>query len=1065
MNMISTAFPIEADASSRQETLVKKLVTAWEKKNSKAAKASGASLMALSLAACGAEDETPFAQSDIDTAVATAVAAVDITTDNVTASAAAVATAIAGVDITTDNATASAAAVATAIAGVDITTDNASASAAAVAAAVAAVDITSDNAAATLLTLRDSAATMGVTGTSSMTQAELITAIKTANDVAIAAAVDLTTDNASATNASVLALGYSGVTTLAQLDTVYAAAIAPAAASLNGTASVDTLTGTASADVFKFDNTGINQTSTADTVDGAGGSDTLEIYSDGTLGTALPQVTSVETIHLYDESANFSLSASPQASLTKLMMTRGDGVLTATLPATIDTVELTDIAGTGTTVFALTATDAAINLNTNSITYATGEDINFTGAGLRTVVLTNTGTSTIGTLDIVAGTSLTIDAAGKTTFIDDIETTGTLGTMTITGAGAVDVSALDVGFTTVNAGGNSGGFTAEIGTNDDTVLTGSTGNDSITASSTDALAAADLLAVNAGNGTDTLTILATADVNTAADAARYTNFETLSLVDSQDMSLVGGITALTIGASTSETFSKLTTTQAANITMSANNTTSQIFSFASNTTADAITLNLNSTTATTNVDAVGMDVDLIETVNVNATTGTNATGDTAFGFLANKSDAVTAVNFTGTADMTFNVVANTLDVVAVAIDASALTGTSDFTLTLNGGLVTGSSVVATDRADSITISSVVGTTHDGKAGNDAFTGSVADLVATGANDNTVDGGAGTDKITLDDTTTTITDNHFTKISNMETLNLSNTTGDASITLGGSFNTAFATGMKMATGTMAAAKDVVFSGGLATVGVNLTVDATSKVMANSEDDVITTGSGDDTITFTGDASTVGHASASGSLIISTGAGADTITVTVGTIITAAEQFIEITAGAGKDTITMTKINMNDVSGSALITIAAGDSTTTAYDEITGFDIGAASLFSDGIEFAGTAIAGTLATQNDFGVILSSSITDGKADFDDASGFSAAIVVNDGNLADVLGYLNSNGNTNGVIAFDFDSTGNGTDDATMLYHNGSSDSLVLLAGITTADSIVATAAAAAGDIFVG
>ena len=76
MNMISTAFPIETGASSNQKNLVSKLVSAWEKKNSKTARAGGVSLMALSLAACGAEDETPFAQTDIDAATAPLTAAV-----------------------------------------------------------------------------------------------------------------------------------------------------------------------------------------------------------------------------------------------------------------------------------------------------------------------------------------------------------------------------------------------------------------------------------------------------------------------------------------------------------------------------------------------------------------------------------------------------------------------------------------------------------------------------------------------------------------------------------------------------------------------------------------------------------------------------------------------------------------------------------------------------------------------------------------------------------------------------------------------------------------------------
>jgi hypothetical protein len=59
MNMISTgAFRTEMDASNKQNTLVSKLVAAWEKKNAKVARAGGVSLMALSLAACGSDDDT-----------------------------------------------------------------------------------------------------------------------------------------------------------------------------------------------------------------------------------------------------------------------------------------------------------------------------------------------------------------------------------------------------------------------------------------------------------------------------------------------------------------------------------------------------------------------------------------------------------------------------------------------------------------------------------------------------------------------------------------------------------------------------------------------------------------------------------------------------------------------------------------------------------------------------------------------------------------------------------------------------------------------------------------------
>jgi len=72
MNMISTgAFLTEMDASQKQETLVSKLVSAWEKKNAKVARAGGLSLMALSLAACGSDDDTSSTSTSTTTTTTT----------------------------------------------------------------------------------------------------------------------------------------------------------------------------------------------------------------------------------------------------------------------------------------------------------------------------------------------------------------------------------------------------------------------------------------------------------------------------------------------------------------------------------------------------------------------------------------------------------------------------------------------------------------------------------------------------------------------------------------------------------------------------------------------------------------------------------------------------------------------------------------------------------------------------------------------------------------------------------------------------------------------------------
>ncbi|MDA9206451.1 hypothetical protein N9O45_03775 [Planktomarina temperata] len=78
MNVISNGlFFKEIDAVENNETLAKQFVSIWEKKNSKAARAGGASLMALSLAACGGSDG-PSVLDDLAAALEAAAAAEEV---------------------------------------------------------------------------------------------------------------------------------------------------------------------------------------------------------------------------------------------------------------------------------------------------------------------------------------------------------------------------------------------------------------------------------------------------------------------------------------------------------------------------------------------------------------------------------------------------------------------------------------------------------------------------------------------------------------------------------------------------------------------------------------------------------------------------------------------------------------------------------------------------------------------------------------------------------------------------------------------------------------------------
>jgi len=876
---------------------------------------------------------------------------------------------------------------------------------------------------------------------------------------------------------SLAACGSSSTTTTTTTTTDTTTTTTPTAKTLTLTSGVDTgtdFTGGGAGDTFIADNTPtLDASSTADTLDGGAGSDTLIIYSDGG-APGLPSLTSIETVKIYDQNDDVTLDAIDQASVTTVDLIRGDGALTLTVPVNVGAVGLTNITLDGTggltgITVAGAATATAMTLNVDRISTKAGttdENIAITGAKIATVNVNAIGTkSSVDDLDVAGAATINLDASVGFT-ASNILTTSTAGTLNITGAGAVSIGALDDGIDTVAAGTATGAITMTApNDNADAVITLGSGADVFTTDD-DGFATTDKFVVDAGAGTDTLVQAAADDFDTAAEGARYKNFETLRSALDQDMSLVAGLTGLEVTGGTAKAYTKMTAAQLGNVKFTGDNTTSTTFTLADATgTADTATFTLASATATTNVDVIGVAVVGVETVNIIASTGTNTTGDSDFGFLANSADSVKAVNISGSADVDLNIVANTFDVVAATIDASGLTGTGHLEIT-GGTLLTGSKVIGSDNGDTIAVSSTTGTTYQTGAGDDSLTGSVADLVQTGSDDTKIDGGAGTDKITLDDTTTTLTDNHFMALSNMETLALSNTVGDLVITTGAAFNTAFASGATITTGILAATKDIDFNGGLATVDIKLTVDATSIVGAATDVQAIDTGSGNDTVTFTGDATYVGIAGgAGGTITIDTNAGDDTISVTVGTLVQDTTHAITITGGTGVDKITKVGVNADDAQGVAHFVFAAGDSTTTAYDTVVGFDSATASVFSDGLLFDGTAAVGTVGTHNDYGTIASSSTTAGVAQFDDAAGFATALVISATNLADVIGYLAANTATNDTVAFAFDKDGNGTNDSTMVYHNYTTDSLVLLDGLTGVDSLITTnASAGTGDVFI-
>ena len=910
--------------------------------------------------------------------------------------------------------------------------------------------------------------------------------------------------NAAYTTASAVASGQSFLSGITTTTAATSAAATAAVATMVGayntglgqtytlTTAVDVLTGTTGWDTFVADDTGTDVLSVADSIDGGAGTDTLKVYSDGT-ASAVPELTSVEKVIVYDQDADVTFASTNYTSVDEVSLVRGDSAA-VTVGANVTTVNFQDIvagsAATGANValqanFAATATSGTVGLN--GMTAAGGandEIVDVTGALLTDVTFTTSGTaSTVDGLDAASATTVSINAgANLTANVAGVTTAATVAALNVSGAGNVNIGTLDTGFDTVTNTG-TGIFTAAIGAATDTVLTSGAGADVITASTADTIATTATLAVDAGAGTDTLAILQTADVNTAADAARYTNFETVRVTQSYDGDTIAGITAVETAGNASMTYSDLSVTQAANVMFRADETAATITQKDATGTSDVLDITLGfggqaaATDTTAAADVVtGITAAGFETINFTEAGGASATAGAARTSIVAALTAanVNDINLFGRG-MTISNVATTL---AVDIDGSALTGngntgTAIQGLTVAGSAVAGSTITGSAFNDSFTVGAE-GTTYNGGAGTDAFSATVTLITNDGTTDTVLNGGAGTDTLTLTNTTgNTLTDNQFVNLSGFEALTLTNTgAADTSITTGAAFNTAFADGAVITSGLIAATQDITVAAGLSTVDTTVTIAATSQTGAATETNSLVTGSGNDTITYT-DTGFVGVAGAAqGTIVIDTNAGNDTISVTVGTLVAAAEatgQALTITGGSGQDSITKVGTNSGVAVGTAIFAFAAGDSSTTAYDTITGYDMTATGDMADTLNFEGTAAVGSWTATTDFGTIKSHSTTAGIITFDDVADFATALVINSANLTDVVGYLQTNAAANSVVAFAYDSTDSGTADGFMVFHQGSAatvaDDLVFLASNTTADSVVTTNVTnGANDIFV-
>jgi hypothetical protein len=282
MNMISTGtFLTEMDASDKQEnSLVNKLVSAWERKNSRTARAGGVSLMALSLAACGSSDDTSdvvsYTQAQYDAAKVAATAAAEAVAATATTAAAA-------------------------------------AAATSQAAAVAAVDTSADDADAISLALRNAAEEGGVATYDGQSDAALLAAIKTS-------------DNSDAIAEAVVALGATdasgaAITTLAALGAAYDDAANPSIVNFSLTSNTDTFSTGSIANTITGATASLDN---SDSVVDAGGIDTFKYSVELTADKSVaPNFTGVEVFKVTNSSATstdgISLNMISSSGVTDVM--------------------------------------------------------------------------------------------------------------------------------------------------------------------------------------------------------------------------------------------------------------------------------------------------------------------------------------------------------------------------------------------------------------------------------------------------------------------------------------------------------------------------------------------------------------------------------------------------------------------------------------------------------------------------------------------------------------------------------------------------------------------------
>lgn len=516
-----------------------------------------------------------------------------------------------------------------------------------------------------------------------------------------------------------------------------------------------------------------NSLQNVDTVDGAAGTDTLR-FTDATGATVNSVITNVENIEArFTSNGTLSLKNSSGVQQVSVIGSTSGG--TVTNVAGIGTFNVSnDTAGNGISFLDSTAKNVTLNVSQYGSGLVQGYvEVGTTTLESLTLNITNSNTTVDEHPGNPAYKSLTINATGDN-FVG-FNHTNTVETLTVTGAGALDLGANFQSLKTVAAGAATGDITGlEVDASATSVTLGS-GNDDLNvfeASAKNAnfnLGAGDDtiefvdtaptagVTVEGGAGSDTIEFqqddYATVSGYSAADLGRVTGFEVLSITDALldkaaiDVSKISGVTSfVTDGVVTGGTATVSGVTSGSSVTFDgdiATNNGTLVVNVTNATkagTADVLTLNIETETSAT----VTTTIAGVETINLNAA-GNDA--DTVSKFtLALTDDALTTLNISGNDAVTFTSAASQTKL--VTIDASA--NTAGVTLDLDASVAASPviNVKGTTAVDVITLGNDVAVTGNG--GNDTFiisaptTGQTYSSILDGTKGDRLDfGGAGT----------------------------------------------------------------------------------------------------------------------------------------------------------------------------------------------------------------------------------------------------------------------------------------------------------------------------------